>query len=482
MRRGTLVWAALLLVIACGDDDGGADSGVDSSVDAGAEDAGSDAATEDAAAEDAAADDAATDDAAAEDAATDTGLDASSDASVDAGSDAPTDTGTDATMDAAVEDDGIAEVRAAPEGSHDPPLDVRNVTVTFVRGAVDPDPAGFFVQAERTGPALFVAIDPTTLAPEPMVGDVVDFDVMETAIASDQTRVTVISGFNRDATGADVSALVQDLSAATDVATDVGNYESELVTISGTLEGFARSAGGEFLGMGFETEGVELGVVFRAEASLYVSENLRAGCMVTVTSPLWRFFSSPQAQVYTAADLTVDGACDPVSGANPPADGVLISEIFYDFDSDLLGGSDNDREWFEVWNPSETETYNLRGCEIYDAANTSVIVEDVEIAPDTYVVIGGEESETAPVTLLPLVLNNTDDTVGIRCGGVVVNEVSYDESDGWSAARSVSLQLSRGVLANDAPGSWCLTADEPETEYFAGQNGSPGLENALCPL
>ncbi|MEM9072187.1 MAG: lamin tail domain-containing protein [Myxococcota bacterium] len=482
MKLTKLAWIGLLaLAVACGDDDGGGtDSGTDSG---GGVDSGTDSGGGTDAGTDSGRDDSGPDDAGVDSAMDDAGTDAMMD---DAGADAAMDdAGTDAMMmDAAVEDDGIAEVRAAAEGTHDPALEVRNVTVTFVRSAVDPDPAGFFVQAEMMGPAVFVAIDPTTITPEPTVGDVVDFDVTETSVSGDQTRVTALDAYTRDSMGADVSALAQDLSAADDIVSALANYESELVSFTGTLAGFADGAGGEYLGMRLVTAGMDdEDFILRAEEALYLSENLRAGCMVSVgPSPLWRFRDTAQAQVYTAADLTVEGACDPVTGANPPEGGVVITEIFYDFDDGAGDTSDDDREWVEVWNPSTTDTYNLRGCEIYDASNMGTIIDDVEIAPGAYVVVGGVDSETSPLSTLPFALNNGGDTIGIRCGGTTVDEVIFDESMGWADADSVSLQLSRGLNAttNDAPASWCLP-DPTDTYGTAGQGGTPGAENIACP-
>ena len=68
-----------------------------------------------------------------------------------------------------------------PDGGDEPPftvsLPIDHALVTYVRPAVLPDPAGFFLQAEQTGPAVFVAIDPTTLSTVPAPGDDVSMTV-----------------------------------------------------------------------------------------------------------------------------------------------------------------------------------------------------------------------------------------------------------------------------------------------------------------
>ncbi len=459
------VVALLAFGVACGGDDGGTDSGTDGSMaDSGRPDSGADAATSDSGM-DAATMDAATMDAATMDAAT-----------MDAGMDA-------AMMDAGPEEDGIAAVRAAAPGTHTPALPVRNVIVTYVRGAEPPDPAGFFVQAERTGPALFVAIDPAVFTPTPAVGDVVDFDVTETTVSGGQLRVTMLTGFTRDSTGADVSALVQDLSAATDVVTALDSYESELITISGRLTDASFGAGGAYKQIRLRTTGVDAPeLTLRATDTIFGDAGLRDGCIVTIgPSPLWRYNARAQAQAYVMDDVTVT-SCSPVPGSMPRPGELVITEIFYDYDDGTVT-SDTNREWFEVHNPSATQTYNLLGCELGDSAHTALVTDSVPINPGAYVVIGGVASEASPLADLPFALNNGGDLVAIRCGGDIVDQVEYGASGDWPRANGVSLQLSRGLDSsdNDLATNWCLTDPRVATYGTGGQGGTPGAENARCP-
>ncbi|MCP3143579.1 hypothetical protein [Pyxidicoccus xibeiensis] len=65
----------------------------------------------------------------------------------------------------------IAAVRAAADGPVD--LRVDGAYITFVKpgvGTLANDPAGFFLQAERSGPALFVEVDPAVLSSVPQAG------------------------------------------------------------------------------------------------------------------------------------------------------------------------------------------------------------------------------------------------------------------------------------------------------------------------
>src|SRR5262249_46390307 len=66
-------------------------------------------------------------------------------------------------------------------------LPLSDVVVTYLHPLIGTDPAGFFVQEHAGGPAVFIAVDPATLAPAPVVGDRVSFTV---------TGVTKIGGLH----------------------------------------------------------------------------------------------------------------------------------------------------------------------------------------------------------------------------------------------------------------------------------------------
>ena len=132
----------------------------------------------------------------------------------------------------------ITAVRTTPVGPA--ALRVDGAVVTYVvaatlrtDGTVSPtDPAGFFVQAERTGPALFVAVDPATLTPAPAPGDRVGFTVTRISSPTPATHwAAEIGGYVRTATGASLGALLQDVSGAGDLVSGLLSYEHELVTL-----------------------------------------------------------------------------------------------------------------------------------------------------------------------------------------------------------------------------------------------------------
>ena len=382
--------AALALGLACGDDDGGTDSGM---VDSGPDTSMMDGGDDDAGGDDAGMDDAGGDDAGDDDA----GMD-------DAG-----------MMDSGPPpEDGIPEVRAAADGTHDPALEVRGVTVTYLRPEIEGDPAGFFVQSVAAGPALFVAVDPTGTDPVLAVGDVIDFDVTETVTDNMHHRVLAITNLMRSDTGTDVSGLVQDLSDVADVVSAVGDYESELVSFSGTLSGTPGFAGGGHMLIQLTTAGVDdANLVFRSTDEIFATNLLRDGCVVEVgPSPLWRRNDVAQAMGYVMADLTIT-SCPDAPGETPDAAGQLVI-------TEITAGP-GDAEMLEIHNPSTDTTYNLLGCTLRDdnrPDNDTVVTSSVEIAPGAYVVISGD-AETSPVADLPFGLNNSGDDPAIECGGTL---------------------------------------------------------------
>ena len=73
----------------------------------------------------------------------------------------------------------LAAARAAADGPAS--LPVAGAVITYLRPTVGADGAGFFVQAEQAGPALFIAVDPGSLNPVAQVGDRVSFTVTQMA-------------------------------------------------------------------------------------------------------------------------------------------------------------------------------------------------------------------------------------------------------------------------------------------------------------
>ena len=166
-------------------------------------------------------------------------------------------------------------------------------------GVSSNDPAGFFVQTGMTGPAIFVAVDPASLSPEPQAGDRVAFTATRGELRAGARWITALTGFQRTGTGTALDGLRQDLSAQADLVTAIGDYEHELVRVQGTVAGNFASAGTGFESAQITTAGVGAAMTnlrVRVAAAVRASLALRSGCTVTVTAPLWRFNAQVQVK------------------------------------------------------------------------------------------------------------------------------------------------------------------------------------------
>lgn len=210
---------------------------------------------------------------------------------------------------------------AAAPGSFDPPFVIENALVTYRRPTVGTDMAGFFLQAEANGPAMFVERD----AGELQVGDRVTVSITQkeiragidaaTALAS---APTIVSRGHpvRNLNTATPAGLAVDHSAkgTAELVDNLDEYESELVHLTGTIAGAAASLGSGHVGFQITTEGVTEGTNnFRLRLAATVAEQLDIvqGCQFTLTGPMWRFTpnensNAAQPSSYFASDLTLD--------------------------------------------------------------------------------------------------------------------------------------------------------------------------------
>ncbi len=146
--------------------------------------------------------------------------------------------------------------------------------------------------------------------------------------------------------------------------------------------------------------------------------------------------------------------------------------------------SDNDGEYFEIYNPSDTATYNLVGCEITSGTNGPYpIDESLEIGPGEYRVL----ARTTSAGFTPdyvydsaFNLSNTSDDAQISCGGTLIDIVAYDDGATFPDPTGASMNLSPSALdatSNDDGANWCeSTSDLGNTDL-----GTPGAANDTCP-
>jgi endonuclease G, mitochondrial len=253
---------------------------------------------------------------------------------------APVDAGPDGLPD------GIAAARASSDGIG-LSLAIHGVTVTYLKpqiGSTTSDPAGFTIQAAKQGPGLFISVDPATLSPPAAVGDVVNFTITKKGTVFGQPRAQTITSYVRTATGANVGALAQNLSAATDVLTAAASYDGELITVTGTM--FASPAAA---GVGFQQAGVTTAVIagdtrlqLRAPTALIDAIDMVKDCRFTATNvPLGIFVASAtapvvaQIDVFASADLTL--ACPAPTIVSTTA--LSPTSLRFTFSRNILGTS-----------------------------------------------------------------------------------------------------------------------------------------------
>jgi hypothetical protein len=292
------------------------------------------------------------------------------------GLDVPNAMGSDVLLDGSSRGAQIRAVQTAPAGMVNLQLD--NVLVTYLVPSVPManatnDPAGFTVQTEGGGPALFIAIDPATLAPRPAVGDRVSFRVTTTRAqnASASRWVLTLSNFTRAATGISVDPLVQDISSSNSVVTSLSNIEYQLTRLTATLSDNGTNSGSGFRSFAITTAGYPAGdpnLRMRLPESLATTLGLRQGCRVTAgPTPLWRFTAQAQPAAWDARDLMVsncgamaDGGSDvpnaPTDVPNadvPNADamGCNAVPIINELQTGVVGAATN--EFVELYNPGD---------------------------------------------------------------------------------------------------------------------------------
>jgi hypothetical protein len=216
-------------------------------------------------------------------------------------------------------DGTIADVRASADGAIG--FKLSGVTVTYIKPQVgDPtsDPAGFTIQTDLAGPAIFVAVDPTTLSTVPVAGDVVDLTVTQKTTVGGQPRVTAVTVITRTSQGADLSAITQNVSASTDLVTALGTYDSELVTVTGTLTGALGSSGSGFSKFEINTAGITgvTALQLRAPTTLMNAIDMTTGCAIVATQvPFSEFVSgmtmNAEIGTYRTTDFTLTGCAAP---------------------------------------------------------------------------------------------------------------------------------------------------------------------------
>ncbi|MEL7369647.1 MAG: lamin tail domain-containing protein, partial [Myxococcota bacterium] len=172
-----------------------------------------------------------------------------------------------------------------------------------------------------------------------------------------------------------------------------------------------------------------------------------------------------------------DAGTGPVPPSMPGQ--LVITEIMHNPSmlSDAVG------EWFEVYNPSATVTYELDGCEIKDDGTDShVILGPLQVGPGEFLAMANSAMAgfTAGYVYDGSMFTFDDDTdeVVLKCSAEFIDRVAYDNGATFPNPEGRSMNLSPGLDAfeNNVGTNWC----EASASYN-GDLGTPGAANTMCP-
>lgn len=172
---------------------------------------------------------------------------------------------------------------------------------------------------------------------------------------------------------------------------------------------------------------------------------------------------------------TTGAAARPLSAVGP--DDLVITEL-------MTRGSASD--WIELLNTGAAPV-DLQGLQISLGDGTSYLLDrPVIVDAGAYAVLGAERDAALnggvwfDATLPGLELAADGDSVTLSYGGAELDAVTWDAA-GWPDTPGAAMSLSddQGTPAlNDLGWRWC----DAEAPYGAGDLGTPGAANPLCPL
>lgn len=223
-------------------------------------------------------------------------------------------------------------------------LPIAKALVSNVRPQIGSDPAGFFIQAEMAGPALFVSVDPASLDPVPVPGDVVSFTILELESLFDLRHASEVEAFSVDGNESNVSFLLQNLTASNSVVSELDALESEFVSFEATLlTGFSFSGAGnveaQLATSGYPKGDVEL--LLRMGADFADELDLAPGCAFSFQGNMWRFRGEAQPSPYTTEAIEIESCPAPrVTGARSTGPNTVVVDLDRRLEPTTVSASD----------------------------------------------------------------------------------------------------------------------------------------------
>ncbi len=196
--------------------------------------------------------------------------------------------------------------------------------------------------------------------------------------------------------------------------------------------------------------------------------------------------AEPDSGKDAGQDVDPDVEPDAPSGPEAPGEGDLV---ITEFQPDPHVTSDDMGEWFELYNPSETQTYELENCRLKDDDSDNVeLTESIQVPPESWFSMARSSSPGfAPDATYPstgFALANGGDEIILECDGTQVDRVDYNA---FVPEDQYSAQLAPDALtatANDDAANWC---DAPMSEAYNSDTentdyGTPGSMNPQCAM
>ncbi len=200
------------------------------------------------------------------------------------------------------------------EATLDAPVTIDGAYVSYVKPVVESagtsDTAGFFLQVSETGPAIFVQSMACTdegecaAAHSYAVGDKVAIEVSTVAdlvgmnTVSEYTEISVETGV--------LPFAAQDVSAATDLVTNLDGFAAKLVSATFTVDGDFGFAGMGYEAASISTAGVTQNenLLLRAPKDLLDAIPLVPACTLSVSGVMWRYFNEAQISVFDSSEIS----------------------------------------------------------------------------------------------------------------------------------------------------------------------------------
>lgn len=186
----------------------------------------------------------------------------------------------------------------------------------------------------------------------------------------------------------------------------------------------------------------------------------------------------------TQGMLGSPGVTNPVCPETPDAHGELVISELMKNPEGAVGEPAG--EFFELYNPSATVTYDLYGCAISDeSGSTHAIAAHVYVEPLSYVTAsnGAAPGFTPDYDYATLTFSNSsDDQLYLTCGSVLIDRVRYNDTQ-FPDVPGSSMLLAASALdatANDDGAHWCDAFAAGAATYATGNYGSPGTA-FTCP-